>query len=130
MSQHSILVIEDDNAFREMLCGVLETAGFSVKTAANGREATKLLAKETFTLVLTDLLMPEKDGLEVLMDMHKKHADLPIIAMSGGGRVPKEELLRFARHLGARAILEKPFTETQLLSAITKQLGKRPQRAP
>ena len=83
---------------------------------------SRLLAEQEFGLVLTDVLMPDKDGIEVISELRRDHPNLPIIAMSGGGRLPRDGYLTIARHLGAHAILQKPFTIDQLVSTVDRLL--------
>ena len=118
MNQRSILVIEDQEDLRATLGATLAEAGYRVVSAANGRDATKALAEEKFDLVLTDLLLPGKDGIEVINDLRRSRPDLPVIAMSGGGTIPAEHYLKLARVLGARAILRKPVSNEQLLLTV------------
>lgn len=118
MPPPSILVVDDEPEMLDILKQVLAAAGHRVVTADNGREAISLLAREKFDLVLTDLLMPERDGTEVIGELRRKHPAIPIVAMSGGGRMPRGEYLKIAKMFGAHAMLEKPFTNEQLLSTI------------
>lgn len=113
-----ILIIDDSDDFRETLCSLIQDKGYAVKAVANGLEASRLLATESFALVVTDMFMPEKDGFQVIRDVHRMYPELPIVAMSGGGIVRRGEHLKVARFFGARAILRKPFTEKQLFSTI------------
>jgi CheY-like chemotaxis protein len=115
---YSILVVDDEEEMRDTLERVLAAAGYRVVTASNGVEVGSILAQVHVDLVMTDLLMPEKDGTEVIAELRKKHPNTPIVAMSGGGRMPRGEYLKIARMFGAHAILEKPFTNEQLLSTI------------
>jgi CheY-like chemotaxis protein len=115
---YSILVVDDEEEMRDTLERVLAEAGYRVVTAGNGAEVGSILAQVHVDLVMTDLLMPEKDGTEVIAELRKKHPSTPIVAMSGGGRMPRGEYLKIARLFGAHAILEKPFTNEQLLSTI------------
>lgn len=115
---YSILVVDDEEEMRDTLERVLAAAGYRVVTASNGVEVGSILAQVHVDLVMTDLLMPEKDGTEVIAELRKKHPSTPIVAMSGGGRMPRGEYLKIARMFGAHAILEKPFTNEQLLSTI------------
>jgi two-component system chemotaxis response regulator CheY len=121
----SILVVDDEAEMLDILRQVLTSAGFRVVTATDGRVASSLLGQEKIDLVLTDLLMPEKDGTEVINELRKKHPGIPVVAMSGGGRMPRGEYLKIARLFGAHAILEKPFTNEQLLSTIELLLPER-----
>jgi len=118
MPPPSILVVDDEPEMLDILKQVLAAAGHRVVTADNGREAISLLAREKFDLVLTDLLMPERDGTEVIGELRTKYRDVPVVAMSGGGRMPRGEYLKIAKMFGAHAMLEKPFTNEQLLSTI------------
>ncbi|MSU70019.1 MAG: response regulator [Opitutaceae bacterium] len=118
MAIGSILVVDDDADLRDLLQSLLVAAGYCVTTAADGREACRLLARETFALVLTDLLMPEKDGIEVVGEMRRKYPSTPVIVMSGGGRLPQAEYLKLAKSFGAHAVLEKPFKSETLLKTI------------
>ncbi len=93
-------------------------AGHRVSGAGNGKEASKALAAETFDIVLTDVIMPEKDGMQVISELRKKFPGIRIIAMSGGGHVSRDQYLKIAKGLGAHAVLEKPFANQLLLSTI------------
>jgi CheY-like chemotaxis protein len=115
---YSILIVDDEEEMRDTLERVLAAAGYRVVTASNGVEVSSILAQVHVDLVMTDLLMPEKDGTEVIAELRKKHPNTPIVAMSGGGRMPRGDYLKIARMFGAHAILEKPFTNEQLLSTI------------
>ncbi len=118
MPPPAILVVDDEPEMLDILRQVLAAAGYRVVTAGNGREASAELAREKFDLVLTDLLMPERDGTEVIGELRAKYRDTPVVAMSGGGRMPRGEYLKIAKMFGAHAMLEKPFTNEQLLSTI------------
>ena len=113
-----VLIIDDNDDFRETLSCLIQGKGYAVRAVANGLEASQLLATEKFALVLTDMFMPEKDGFQVIRDVYRTYPELPIVAMSGGGIVRRGEHLKVARFFGARAILRKPFTERQLFSTI------------
>jgi len=121
--KHSILIIEDNEGLRETLCQSLEDKGYIAKAVADGLEASKLLEKESFALVLTDMFMPQKDGFQVIREVHRQHPELPIVAMSGRGIVRKGEHLNVARFFGAKAVLKKPFSEKQLYATLKKLLG-------
>lgn len=118
MKSCSILVIDDEPALREILSRVLIDAGHRVTGAGNGKEASKVLAAATFDIVLTDVIMPEKDGMQVISELRKKFPGIRIIAMSGGGHVSRDQYLKIAKGLGAHAVLEKPFANQVLLSTI------------
>jgi len=118
MKSCSILVVDDEPALREILSHVLVDAGHRVTGAANGKEASRLLATAAFDIVLTDVIMPEKDGMQVISELRKKFPEVRIIAMSGGGHVSRDQYLKIAKGLGAHALLEKPFANQQLLDTI------------
>jgi CheY-like chemotaxis protein len=118
----TILVIEDQGELRGLVTATLEQAGYHVVAATTGRDANKAFAGARIDLVLTDLLMPDRDGIEMIRDLRGSRPDLPIVAMSGGGRMPAAFYLKLARALGAKAILEKPFSNQQLLLTIALAL--------
>ncbi|MBE2213330.1 MAG: response regulator [Opitutaceae bacterium] len=116
-----VLVIEDDEAMRAMLVQMLHRLGYDVIPAANGRIALDLLKTATPDFVITDLLMPEKDGIETILELRRSAPSLRVIAISGGGRLSSADYLHMARKLGAVATLEKPF-EREQLKAVLEQL--------
>jgi CheY-like chemotaxis protein len=126
MTQRAILVVDDQEDLREILEMKLTAAGYRVTAVANGRDAIKAFAQEKFDLVLTDMIMPERDGLEVIWGVRQAQPGLPVIAMSGGGRMTPAEYLKMARSFGAIALLEKPFSDEQLLSSIALALPAPP----
>jgi CheY-like chemotaxis protein len=118
MKSCSILVVDDESELREIICQVLTTAGHRVTEAANGAEAITAFGAMDFDLVVTDVIMPEKDGMQVISELRKKKPGVRIVAMSGGGHVSREQYLKLARALGAHSVLEKPFNNQALLSAV------------
>ena len=103
---------------------LLESAGYRVFCAADGGEAIKLLARQSFDLVLTDMLMPGSDGIELLSSIRKSRANTRVLAMSGGGMIGVADYLKVAKKLGAHGVLEKPFTSEMLLSTVADLLKK------
>ncbi len=126
MPPHAILVVEDDAVIRDMLTQILLGAGYEVATAVDGQEAIKQFNARRFDLILTDLIMPEKDGTEVIVELRKKQPTIPVVAMSGGGMYHRGEYLKLARMFGAHGLLEKPFSQEQLLSTIRVLLPAEP----
>ena len=122
-SMTRILLVDDDESFRPMIASALERFGFDVVSAVNGREALKLFQEQRPDLVITDLIMPEKEGLETIRDLRLLAPDVRIIAMSGGGRNNPVCYLRIASQLGADQILPKPFSFQELLDAIEATIG-------
>ena len=118
-----ILLIDDDPTLLSLEAQILTAAGHEVATTANGKEAVQLFASSPFDLVITDVIMPEKDGLETISHLRRKHPKLKIIAVSGGGMVKSEDYLEIARKLGAAQTLSKPFAADQLLKAVDKVLS-------
>ncbi|MES2572712.1 MAG: response regulator [Verrucomicrobiota bacterium] len=117
-----ILLIEDDNQLRPLLFGMLQVAGHEVVQASNGKEGLHAFNEWEPEIVITDLMMPEKDGLEIIMELRRKYPKLQIIAMSGGIELTKLNLLPVAQKLGAVRTLAKPFRPRQLLEAVAEAL--------
>ncbi len=119
----SILLIEDEPALRNLFEAVLTRAGYTVATAENGRTAMRILATRAFDVVVTDIVMPEQEGIETIMKIRQLWPGLPIIAMSGGGHVEPERYLRIARSAGAMRLLAKPFAPARLLGCVYELLS-------
>jgi CheY-like chemotaxis protein len=114
-----ILVIDDDQSVRNMICQILSREGYETVQAGNGFEALgELQANNRFSLVITDLIMPEKEGIETIRDIRKKFPDIIILAISGGGICLAEGYLNIARAMGANASLCKPFGKKELLNTL------------
>ena len=114
-----ILVVDDERDLCQLLKQALEKAGYSVTCVYNGRQAVQqLMMHGPFDLVITDILMPERDGLELIVELRRHYPGTKILAISGGGRIGPSLYLKEAKELGANALLEKPFTAQQLLLAI------------
>jgi two-component system cell cycle response regulator CpdR len=114
----SILIVDDEPGIRELLAIMLETSGHTVVTAEDGVQAPKVMASRHIDVVITDLLMPERDGLEFITEVRKKYPAVKIIAMSGGGHIARDSYLRIAKTFGAHYLLEKPFNQASVLGAI------------
>ncbi|MDA0746837.1 MAG: response regulator [bacterium] len=111
-----ILLVEDDGEVRETYRKVLERAGYEVVTATNGQEGLDAFSQEPADVVVTDILMPEKDGVEFIRELRRAVPDVRIIAVTGfRGRYNR---LPAARYLGAQYTLSKPFPMEELLDAI------------
>jgi len=118
-----ILIIDDEEQFRQMLRQMLEHAGYEVIEAADGEQGEQLYRQQPTDLIITDIFMPEKEGIETIIEMKHEFPDVKIIAMSGGGRNNGLRYLKHAEHLGADRIFEKPFGRQELLSAIAEILN-------
>jgi CheY-like chemotaxis protein len=117
-----ILVIEDHREFRDTLTEMLRLADHEVRAVGNGREGLDLLATDDFDLLVTDILMPEVDGIELLTTIRKMRSRLPVVAISGGGSMPASLALSLSTSLGADAVLFKPFYSAELLEAVDRAL--------
>jgi CheY-like chemotaxis protein len=120
----SILLVDDDEQFRTMLSVVLRRAGYEVRVAIDGIEACNFYRSHPTDLIITDLIMPEKEGLEMIRELRKDYPQAKIIAMSGGGRTGTMNCLEVARAFGAQQVLEKPFPHQEILEAIRRVLGE------
>ncbi len=125
-----ILVVDDDSQVRSILSEALTRYGYTVSQAGNGLEALEQLAKRAFDVLLVDIVMPEKEGIETIMEVRHKFPAVLIIAMSGGSAYTSPHTnLQIARRIGADIVLSKPFTQAELFvqidAALKKQFLKR-----
>lgn len=118
----SVLLVDDNADLRHMIRVLLETEGYSVREAANGHGALEEQRKAPADVLITDIFMPERDGLETIDDFKRAFPNTVIIAMSGRTAAPRPDYLYAAREFGAHATLAKPF-DTQALLDMLKQLG-------
>lgn len=120
-----ILIIDDEDQYRSTLKRMLEKAGYNeIEEAANGNDGLKIFRRQHFDLVITDIIMPEKEGIETIVELVKAEPRIKIIAMSGGGRIGPENYLELARHLGAGRTLTKPFTQAELLQLVQETINE------
>ena len=126
----SILIIDDDAAVSRTLSLILTRAGHQVTTATSGRKGLELLSQDGFDLVLTDIIMPELDGIEAIRRIRTDHPGLRIIAMSGGGQIDKADFLHMADALGADRVLEKPVRSERLLELVGAALAEPTRKMP
>lgn len=117
-----ILLVDDNEEVRRAMSRALERMGHDVVSAADGRKALKVLHSEPCDLVVTDINMPEMDGIELIMALRKGWPTVPIIAVSGGGLVPKELLLDNAEVLGVVSTLAKPVGFSELEDAVNEAI--------
>jgi len=117
-----VLLIDDDDQVRKLLRCFLEAAGHEVVEAADGKQGVKLFNPQLTDVIVTDLVMPEQDGLETIMALRKAAPGVKIIAISGGGRIAPEGYLGIARKMGALCALEKPIDRDALLAAVDRCL--------
>lgn len=117
-----ILIIEDDDLVRRTVCAMLETAGYETATAENGRQGLEWMREHSVEVVITDIYMPEKEGLETIMELRRLHPAVKIMAISGGGDTGLLTVLGFAEKLGAERVLRKPFSRDELVGMVGELL--------
>ncbi len=117
-----ILVVEDDPGLRRVLLSALQNAGYDVHAVENGRDALRAVRERAPAVVITDIVMPDSDGLEVIRLLRTNHPRIRIIAMSGGGIICGTTYLEIARLLGAHAILRKPILPSDLVHTVGELL--------
>jgi len=117
-----ILIIDDDQMVSATIELLLLKAGHSVTLAANGNLGVASFKANPVDLVITDIIMPEKEGIETIQEIRAISPKVPIIAISGGGRTKNYDFLRMANKLGANDVLKKPFANDELLSMVNKCL--------
>jgi DNA-binding NtrC family response regulator len=125
-----ILLVDDDRFVRGLFEKVFRRQGFDVVCAANGRDAIIHFRLCPVDVVVTDIVMPEMEGLESITEMHRLKPEVPIIAISGGDRLSADGYLEKAIACGAVAALSKPFTHEDLLAAVQKALDQRAANPP
>jgi len=118
-----VLIIDDDEQIRVLLQQMMEWAGFDVSVAENGRIAMQIMQQEPADLVITDLIMPEQEGLETISRLKKEYDGIKIIAISGGGRIGPEAYLPAALELGADLVFSKPFDVQEVVNAVKQLLN-------
>jgi len=107
---------------RSMLKKMLGREGFDIIVASDGKEGMELFKKNPVNLVITDIIMPEKEGIEIIYALRKCYPDVPILAMSGGGKNPPDAYLNMAKLFGAQATFEKPINKEALLNVVKEVL--------
>ena len=117
-----ILIIDDDDEIRLILRQLLEQAGYKVEEASDGKEGISLHRQKTADLIITDMIMPKKEGMETIMELRTDFPHVKIIAMSGGGRIGPENYLQMAEAFGALNIFKKPFNLEDMLGAVRELL--------
>ena len=121
-----ILIIDDDEQIRKLLRRYLEDEGHEVEDAATAVAGMKIFLEDRIDLVITDILMPGKDGIELITELLEKKSDVKIIAISGGGSCAPQLYLASSKYLGASLTLAKPFRREELLQAVNQLLEQNP----
>jgi CheY-like chemotaxis protein len=115
-----VVIIDDDPMVRETIQNILESVDYSVLTAKNGDEGLTLCEEHAPDVVITDIMMPEKDGIETISHLKLTNPDLSILAISGGGLGMRVPVLEIADNLGADRVLSKPFNNQVLLDTVAE----------
>jgi len=118
----AVLVIDDDPALLHSLAALFEAYSIRFVTARDGREGLKIFRRISPAVVLTDIIMPEQDGIGAIMEMRRERPGVKIIAMSGSGRCGKADFLEVAKLLGADATIHKPFDIDELVATVRRHL--------
>ena len=113
-----ILVIDDEDLVRRTVTKILRSDGHEVVCAANGMAGMSLFRAERPDVVITDIIMPEQEGIETILSIRREHPGVRIIVISGGGQIGDTEVLKMARLLGADEVIAKPFRAKDLLSRV------------
>jgi DNA-binding response OmpR family regulator len=119
----AILVIDDDEIMNDMLVQLLTDAGYDVDSARDGLQGMKRIDARQYDLIITDIVMPEKEGIETIMEIRKRHKTVPIIAISGGGKLGPQQYLHMAQQFGADYAFPKPFNNEHFLGAVRECLS-------
>jgi len=114
----NILVIDDNASVRKAITLMLESDGHSVIGAKDGADGMRAFLDATPDLVICDIIMPDKDGIEIIREMHRTRPDVKIMAMTGGGRFPNLDFLKMARAFGATDALSKPIDPDELVARV------------
>lgn len=115
-----ILVVDDDEQVLVMLQNTLEREGYEVLVAGDGLQAVEMFQPGEVSLVITDIVMPGKEGIETIMELLSRDPDLPIIAISGGGRINPEDYLKWVKRFGVEHTFTKPVDKDELLAAVAE----------
>jgi CheY-like chemotaxis protein len=119
-----VIVIDDNNDLRELMCLILRQAGYDAEGAADGQEGLKAHRAKPADVVITDIFMPNQDGIETIALLRKEFPELKLVVMSGDGKLVRDSAyFMTARELGVSAVLPKPFDEDELLKALHTVLG-------
>jgi CheY-like chemotaxis protein len=118
-----VLIVEDDRELREMIATSLMRRKLTVIEASNGKEAIMHFKPSIIDLVVTDIIMPEEDGLKVIMRLRELKPSIKVIAISGGGKAGPGSYLNLAKALGADAVYSKPFSMNDLIERIENMLN-------
>jgi YesN/AraC family two-component response regulator len=125
VEMYDILVVDDEPMIRDGLKVALEMEGHRTSTASDGNEALQMVDEKKPHVIITDIIMPESDGIEVICTVKESNPDIKILAISGGGRISASDHLKIAKQLGATGVLTKPFSTEELICEINKLFEER-----
>jgi DNA-binding response OmpR family regulator len=115
-----VLVIDDDHLVRYALSKILSSNGYEVITASDGKRGMTVLRAENPDVVITDIIMPEQEGMDTIIQIRRERPGVKVIAISGGGRIRNIDFLEMAQSLGADEVIAKPFEADELLSRLLR----------
>jgi CheY-like chemotaxis protein len=115
-----ILVIDDDHLVRYTLSKILSSYGYEVVTASDGKRGMTVLRDEHPDVVITDIIMPEQEGIDTIIQIRRERPGIKIVAISGGGRIRNIDFLEMAQSLGADEVIAKPFEADELLNRLLR----------
>ncbi|QTA79523.1 Two component system response regulator [Desulfonema limicola] len=118
-----ILIIDDDDGFRKMVRYMLEKEGYDVFEASDGNKGIKIYQDQEIDLVITDIFMPDKEGIETIIELRRDNPDIKIIAVSGGGWKGDFDALKIAEAFGVQKAFEKPFERKEIIDTIKELLN-------
>ena len=116
----TVCVIDDDHLVRQTMCQALQSAGFQTVEAADGNEGLAVLETSKATIAVIDIIMPSREGLDVIVEASQRFPQLKILAISGGGQMGPTDYLELAHQLGAHDTLAKPFRNADLLDKVRR----------
>lgn len=115
-----ILLIDDEQAFLDGIATLLDLEGFKIESTSDPRKGFEMIKNETYDVIITDILMPEKDGIEIITHLLKQKTRPKIIAISGGGRIDATDYLDVAKKFGVEEAIAKPFSKDELVEKINQ----------
>lgn len=121
----SILVVEDDEEFRNALADLLRSAGWSVIEVGNATQALESLARLSFDAIVTDIVMPERDGIDLIMNIRNRISPRPVLIAMSGNSAQSPVYLRCAQLLGAQKVLLKPFSPADFMICLNESVRQR-----
>ena len=119
-----ILVIDDDDQVRRVLVRTLQREDYDVDELDDGEKALKSFRQNKYDLLITDIIMPGKEGIETMIEIKREFPGVKVIAISGGGRISSRDCLSMAKHMGAKYTFSKPFERSELLEAVKELIDE------